>query len=229
MFRASATSRPIVCSAAETTFDSGAFATTIPRRVAASTSTLSTPTPARPITLRCSACAINSAVTLVAERTISASYAPMISSSGDSVSTSTSNFARSSSTPASAICSRTRTFTSSAPAPAKPGPALLAAPSSLRRLNRRVERLKRTRHGRPSFDPGAQLGQRQLDGGKRTRNVENVEPADMADPEDLALERALPRRERHAVAVAQVLEQLGGVDPVGHAHSGHHGGGVVVG
>src|SRR3954451_23011935 len=32
MFRASATSRPIVCSAADTTFDSGAFATTIPRR-----------------------------------------------------------------------------------------------------------------------------------------------------------------------------------------------------
>ena len=52
MLRASATSRPIVCSAAETMFDSGAFATTIPRRVAASTSTLSTPTPARPITFR---------------------------------------------------------------------------------------------------------------------------------------------------------------------------------
>ena len=33
----------MVCSAAETTVDSGAFATTIPRRVAASTSTLSTP------------------------------------------------------------------------------------------------------------------------------------------------------------------------------------------
>ena len=32
-----------MCSAAETTVDSGAFATTIPRRVAAATSTLSTP------------------------------------------------------------------------------------------------------------------------------------------------------------------------------------------
>ena len=39
----SASRSPIVCSAAETTVDSGAFATTIPRRVAASTSTLSTP------------------------------------------------------------------------------------------------------------------------------------------------------------------------------------------
>ena len=39
-----------MCSAAETTVDSGALATTMPRRVAASTSTLSIPTPARPIT-----------------------------------------------------------------------------------------------------------------------------------------------------------------------------------
>ena len=38
-----------MCSAAVITFDCGAFATTMPRFVAASTSTLSTPTPARPI------------------------------------------------------------------------------------------------------------------------------------------------------------------------------------
>ena len=44
-----------------------------PRRVAASTSTLSTPTPARPITFSRVARAITSAVTFVAERTISAS------------------------------------------------------------------------------------------------------------------------------------------------------------
>jgi hypothetical protein len=50
MLRASASSSAIVCSAAVTTFDCGALATTIPRLVAASTSTLSTPTPARPIT-----------------------------------------------------------------------------------------------------------------------------------------------------------------------------------
>ena len=66
-------SSPTACSAAETTFDSGAFATTIPRRVAASTSTLSTPTPARPITFRFVARSTMSAVTFVAERTISAS------------------------------------------------------------------------------------------------------------------------------------------------------------
>ena len=68
MLRASATISPIVCSAAETTVDSGAFATTIPCRVAASTSTLSTPTPARPITFSRSARSISSRVSRVAER-----------------------------------------------------------------------------------------------------------------------------------------------------------------
>ena len=47
MLRASASSSASVCSAAVTTLDCGALATTIPRRVAAATSTLSTPTPAR--------------------------------------------------------------------------------------------------------------------------------------------------------------------------------------
>ena len=68
MLRASATIRPMVCSAAETTVDSGAFATTIPWRVAASTSTLSTPTPALPITLSRCARSIRSRVRRVAER-----------------------------------------------------------------------------------------------------------------------------------------------------------------
>ena len=62
-----------MCSAAETTVDSGAFATTMPRRVAASTSTLSTPTPARPITFSFDAWSISSAVSFVAERTTIAS------------------------------------------------------------------------------------------------------------------------------------------------------------
>ena len=68
MLRASASSSAIVCSAAVTTLDCGALATTIPRLVAASTSTLSTPTPARPITRRFVAWPISSAVIFVAER-----------------------------------------------------------------------------------------------------------------------------------------------------------------
>ncbi len=68
MLRASASNSASVCSAAVTTFDCGAFATMIPRLVAASTSTLSTPTPARPIARRSTARSISSAVSLVAER-----------------------------------------------------------------------------------------------------------------------------------------------------------------
>ena len=53
-----------MCSAAVITLDCGALATTMPRRVAASTSTLSTPTPARPTAWSRSARAIRSAVDL---------------------------------------------------------------------------------------------------------------------------------------------------------------------
>ncbi len=68
MFRASASINAIVCSAAATMFDCGALATMIPRFVAAATSTLSTPIPARPITRRLSARSIRSAVSCVADR-----------------------------------------------------------------------------------------------------------------------------------------------------------------
>ena len=68
MFRVIAIRRPTACSAAEITVDSGAFATTMPRLVAASTSTLSIPTPARPITFSRSARSISSDVSFVAER-----------------------------------------------------------------------------------------------------------------------------------------------------------------
>ena len=57
-----------MCSAAATEFDSGALATMMPRRVAAGMSTLSTPVPARPITLRLVARSISSGVIFVAER-----------------------------------------------------------------------------------------------------------------------------------------------------------------
>ena len=49
-------------------------------------------------------------------------------------------------------------------------------------------RLERARHGDAALDVGAELGQRQLDRGERGRDVEDVEPADVADAEDLALQ-----------------------------------------
>ena len=53
----------IVCSEAATVLPSGELSTTIPLSVAASTSILSTPTPALPITFSLSASKINSLVT----------------------------------------------------------------------------------------------------------------------------------------------------------------------
>ena len=62
----------MVCSAAESTLDCGALTTITPRRVAAATSTLSSPMPARPTTTRSVPASSTAAVTWVAERMIRA-------------------------------------------------------------------------------------------------------------------------------------------------------------
>src|ERR687888_2072212 len=102
--RAWASTRATVCSAAEITLDCGALTTMIPSRVAAATSTLSSPMPARPTTS-------TSVSTRVAERTIRAS-APATAASSSSLvvlaRASTWWRARSSSTPASASGSAIR-------------------------------------------------------------------------------------------------------------------------
>ena len=74
--RASANISASVCSAAATALPPGAFTTTMPRAVAASTSMVSTPAPARPITRSRGADSSRAAVTLVSLRTSSASAVP---------------------------------------------------------------------------------------------------------------------------------------------------------
>ena len=71
--RASESISPSVCSATAIAFAPGVFITTIPLGVAASESTLSTPTPARPITRNRCVASMSFAFTSVAERTTSAS------------------------------------------------------------------------------------------------------------------------------------------------------------
>ena len=66
--RDAASSSAIACSAALWMFDVGALTTSTPRSVAASTSTLSRPTPARATILSLGAAASTSASTVVAER-----------------------------------------------------------------------------------------------------------------------------------------------------------------
>ena len=63
----------IACSAAAIVLPSGELTTTIPLRVAAGTSTLSTPTPARPMILSKLPASMISLVTWVPERIIKAS------------------------------------------------------------------------------------------------------------------------------------------------------------
>ncbi len=77
MWRASDIRRPSACSAVVVALPVGVFITTTPRFEAASTSTLSTPMPARPITLRVVAASRTRAVTLEPDRITSAS-APAI-------------------------------------------------------------------------------------------------------------------------------------------------------
>src|SRR5690606_33560724 len=78
-WRAAANMSAMACSAVVIELPKGVFMTTTPFAVAAGMSTLSTPMPARPMTLRFFAAAMTSAFTLVAERMASPSYRPMIS------------------------------------------------------------------------------------------------------------------------------------------------------
>ena len=210
MLRASATSSPIVCSAAETTFDSGAFATTIPRRVAASTSTLSTPTPALPITFsrvaRCDHVGSDLRRRANDQRVVAADD---LLERRLGVDVDVESLAQE----------------------LDPGVRDRLANEDLRRhaATVRFERFERLRNGDAALDVGAELGQRQLDRRERGRDVEDVEPADVADAEDLALQVRLARRERDAVAVAKVEQQLVAVDPVRRSDRGHDGRAVLVG
>jgi len=105
---------PMVCSAVVTVLPPGVFMTTTPFLVAAGISTLSRPLPARPTTLSFAAFSSRPAVTLVADRMMSASYSPMIFSISSTevllrASTSSPAFL-SMSTPTGARLSLMRTF-----------------------------------------------------------------------------------------------------------------------
>jgi hypothetical protein len=92
-----------------------------------------------------------------------------------------------------------------------------------------LEGLERAGDGGATLDLGAQLHEGELDGRERGGDVEHVVVADVADTEDLALELALARGERDAVAVSQQEHELVRVNAVGRAGGGDHRGAVVVG
>ena len=115
IFRATQSKSEKACSAVETVLPPGALSTTIPRRVAVSTSTLSTPTPARPTTRNLLAAFSTSPVTFVSLRTINPVKSGIISISFSGLSfvcleTSSMPSRKSSSTPRGEMESATRTL-----------------------------------------------------------------------------------------------------------------------
>ena len=84
MLRAMESMMAMVCSAAAMVLPVGALTTAMPRRVAASRSTLSTPTPARPTTCSCAPASMTAAVTCVSLRTMRASASATASRSSPS-------------------------------------------------------------------------------------------------------------------------------------------------
>src|SRR5215208_424368 len=199
--RASAKSIASVCSAAVITFDCGAFATTTPRLVAASTSTLSTPTPARPTAFSRLARSSRPAVSCVADRIRIASNSPMrrsSSPSSQSMPSSTSKPAsRSNSTPESPIFSLTRTFTSG------------------RRRNRHASLEEHTLRGgdaRAELDVVAEIVEGHFQSGDGDDDVEGAEVAAVSDARDLALQVSLAAGDRDAESVAHELRDGCAVD-----------------
>ena len=113
IMRAVETSREKACSAVEIVLPSGVFITMTPRAVAVSTSTLSTPTPARPTTRSWPAASSTRRLTLVSERTTSAAQSGTSSNRASSFSpvwkmTSKDGSARRASTPLGEMGSATR-------------------------------------------------------------------------------------------------------------------------
>ena len=197
-----------MCSAAETTFDSGAFATTIPRLVAASTSTLSTPTPARPTTF--SRVRARDHVRGDLRRgTDDQAFVPV-----DDLVERRVRVDVDLEVLAQQVDARIRDLLTDEDLHAVTGVSNAS--------NARA-------HGDAALDVGAELDQRELHRSERGGDVEDVEPADVPDPEDLPLEMLLAGRERDAVPVAQMEQQLVAVDSVRRANGGHDSGRVVVG
>src|ERR687898_3094920 len=212
--RACASMSAIVCSAADTMLDCGAFTTITPRRVAVSTSTLSRPMPARAITLRFSPAVMTSEVTSVCERTTSASYGAISwfrSPSASSRRTSTWKSRRRSSSPASDSGSVTRTFMCSLAAlGASPVPGGVLLKHALG-----------GGYGRAALHRVAQPLQRHLERGEPAHDVELAVIAEVPDAEDLPAERPLTRRDHHAEVRTDPVADRVGIDPLGRADGRH--------
>src|SRR2546423_12424557 len=127
----------------------------------------------------------------------------MISARSESPSSSTSKRSLSSSTPAGAISSRTRMRT--------------------------FVRGEGRGDGDAAFDLDACGRQAVLDGGESGRDVEEVEVADVADPEDLSFPGALAADQLDAEPVAEIQQERGHVELLRRADGRDDRGAILVG
>src|SRR5438552_10206966 len=208
MLRAKANRSPIVCSAAAMMLPRGALTPRMPLAVAAGTSMLSTPTPARPTTLRLRPASSTRAVTLVSLRTTSASKPGTSATSWSSVClvwTSTSPRSRRRATPSSARGSATNIRCPRGTA-GSVGCRILGN-GSLGRNGRRglVERGHRRAHPRTLVGADVELFQRLLHGPEDLDHIALGHVAEVADPDHAAVHLALAARDHDPELLSQEL------------------------
>ena len=183
--RASPYSSASVCSAAAIVLPVGALTTVIPARVAASRSTLSTPTPARPMTTSRVPAAISSASTLTWLRTTSASYSGRIAAI---------SVARQAELLVDLVVGAQQLEALGREGLDDEDPhAGTATPAS-----RRDERPLGRGDGRARLDVEALLDGDRLEHADRGEDLVRGHRAEVAEPEDLALELALAAGEHEA-------------------------------
>src|SRR5207253_4712594 len=213
--RARANSNAIVCSAAATMLPRGALTTRIPLRVAAVTSMLSTPTPARPTTRSFRPASMTEAVTRVSLRTTSASKSGMRrinSSSASLLTTVTSPALRRRSMPSSARGSATRIFaTTNLP---KDGRLARRGGYALHRGGDRG-------HAASVRRRDVELLQRLFDRPDHLHHVTLGDSAQVSDPDHLAGHLALAAGDDHSVPGVEQLAQRGNVEAAGRQRRRH--------
>src|SRR6266542_4363641 len=219
------------CSAAAVTLPVGALTTYTPRDVAAGTSMLSTPTPARPTIWSFGAASSSDAVTFVSLRTTSpsASASCVRSSSGpDGVRTSQRSRRRAS--PSAASGSATTTTVGMLLAAGRHrvgGLAPRGCPSCLRRRGARLT--VRPEHGGdrlPRLDRLVEILEPLLERAEQRDDVLQGHETHVPDSCDLAFEPALAAGDDGVVVVTEDPDEIARVDPGGHAERRDAGRGV---
>src|SRR2546423_7995733 len=221
--RRSASARASVCSAAATMLPSGAFTAYTPRAVAAGTSMLSTPTPARPTTTSRVAASRTARVTFVSLRTTSASTSPRRAARSASfrpVVWRTSQRARSNARPSSARGSATWTMLrrlATGRDRVGRGTRGVAGGGSGRLLGALGVRAKRRADGDPRFDGLVQIAQRELERAEEGHDVLQRHEPEVGDADELSFHLALATGDDRVVVVAQDANEIARIDSCGWA------------